>query len=348
MERSDEKESAASRARLALFHYGEEILFRRKKRLWLRVVGLIGLIASVLGIIAVFSPDGRVPDAYRSWVLAATVIGTGWFLIWNVVEPTGYLVMENLRMADELSRTRERDVFGQIAADVYGLHRPMFRESCEVENDGAAKAHTSIEVQATTARVWKLEHYVDSGTTGGNPQANVAVEVLSIDYPGGSADYVEERASRHTNVWSLVLSPALPKNKSIKYHFIESLPPGTFVMDGDRLLGNRRPYEWASREIIYPTKHLYMEVVFPRRWTPVDRAFEVWCARGGIAHGHEKARIDCNPESFFDGQRDDGRYFIALDVPDPVLGLRYALTWKPPGAGVTAVKSAEPSADEAQ
>jgi len=313
-----------------------------------RVAGLFFTLGAAASLVSVLVDE--LPEWLKVlfWLGALALFSSLVFII--TVRPLGKKTQECLALQEcnrELLEGRcSPKGFHDASAGVYGFNVERLRVQAEVFMDGSGKSHTRRTVVAITAEVQELEHYGAGGGTGGDPKKDRTFEIHAESCPFDPQILIKQRTPTAL-YWVVRLSPPLPKDSAISYSYTLTTPPGTFVMDGDKLAGKSPDYEWWSMDVKYPSDLLEFEIALPRELKLEYSGCHVWCDRGAIEHEAEVHRV--RTEGLYKEERlADGRLALKLCVPNPILGMRYAICWRPTRkkasrlpAGITFVKDSE-------
>jgi len=224
-----------------------------------------------------------------------------------------------------------RRVLYWLVLQYYGLGYVSVNHHFLINGSGGGTLLDKITVEVKT-RGWDS---LDRGQTADQPFLDDVYRMQPYTDTSGievRAENVKLSNDRKTLTWRLRLTQELPAKSPVSITSPIPLPPNFFKMTLEELESGR---EWCSWTVLVPTKHLRLQVTFPPEFNPINPDFDVIVALHRIIHSREMERLTSGRDRYLrkDRHKTGDRahcYYLQLDIPFPLQGLKYILYWQPP------------------
>jgi len=200
----------------------------------------------------------------------------------------------------------------------------------DIKEDFSAEEFYRMTIKARGGDLHCIEHFSGIPSKPDDIYGKVLGELITDKFKDIQIKAEIIYPSRHDARWIIRFQPPLEENEEIYIEYKESMPPGTFLGKFSMLAARSLEYDYSSDNILYPTEHLSTKVVFPINFFPKNVDFDVWLGLARSRHQKEKNRL-FNERCFKKLREERGRYWIGLDINNPIHSLRYVLCWHPPG-----------------
>jgi hypothetical protein len=240
-------------------------------------------------------------------------------------------ILKNIKEYD-LEEFRTLDYLCHLDAEFFGRKYIENSMKIELQEDGSATKHQTIKLKAIGDWVNSVDFH---GKTSNAPIENED-QCHIIDADKQQLREVDVRPkllnlSFNECKWELEFIPGLRPGQEVVYGFNHVAPPKAFCMTKEELEKAGDDIEFFSCEIRVPMEKLIIDFIFPKGFVPSDSNYGVWIGYGRYQHSNEWKRIHDKKDKYFDkGKKPDGRMFAKLMIENPIRGLKYAITWKPP------------------
>lgn len=296
------------------------------RRAWRILAGSLALVSGVAGVVTILWED--VPDQLRTvgWLL----LGLAGFVafVMLAVLPVWTVLKRNRVLEDAVASP---SALHEACLLKYGFLWETRSSQATLHLDGSFTETATVHVRSVDAQVLELGHYSQSGRTA-DPKAEVTASILRANYDKGEVLERIVDQTEHMIEWVATFSPEMGPGDQAEYVYQEDSAADSFLMDNESVRKLKLGFESWSIPIKYPCRQLTMRILLP--WQPEQREVDVWCDRGVQKNVDEIARLRTGRCLKGDWtQAAGGRaYAITLVVDYPVLGLSYAIKWRPPAS----------------
>jgi len=219
-------------------------------------------------------------------------------------------------------------------ADMYGIALEQSHVRMDVAANGSVNAEYELQILATRPGITAIERFTSSSL-----EIDADLSVLGAEEQRFKVKkdlfviLTPEMISKTPNLvtWKLKASPEFPAGVVVEYKYSPHVVPKAFLMTSRELYETRFDIEWISHNIAYPEQELTLELIFPEGFNPTNYDFDVWHSSGVQVRNYEEYnRLREMPTAWKKKRYRDDRLRLTLNVPYPLLGLTYAITWVPP------------------
>ncbi len=300
-----------------------------------RRISLLGGIASIVGLVGgvlVAVLEGKLlPLAVAA---PSLLLGFSIILLWimHVRQTRCYQKLSGITAVSIrsmlISHSADPELAYLVAREAIGVTKDQLHKSILMTDGGGATMRQSMTVAAVNQAVQRLEHRI-SLYTNDDPNAGDKIIVpKTLHSPGRSVTVERLRLILgRVGIYQLFFEPKIDQGTKASIEPFEvTLPNGTYAMS---LAALKEAEEYTSVASQYPMDSVRLEVLFPEHFVPRKIDFDVWCGDAKLPHAREKQRI-LSHGYLTDGRGPDGLWHAVLQVPFPLVGLRYAITWIPP------------------
>ncbi len=346
----DELQKAIDREGTNISINDMKIYFRAAFNNFVVKITVVELIGSLLALIIYNFFQAYIPPAVSYWIgvifvlilifLIATVIvraNSGLLRIAkNLVEENAFYALKEKRALAQLEsfsieRKTHKDLF-ESNAYLYGLAIDTNKTVVTIDDHGEATMDTALVINATRRGVKSIERYSyvffndfekDFHLDLPTKRFNLKDKQLVILTP-------ETVSLTTTKVdWLLTANPEFPKDTPIPYEYQTKTLAQVFSMTTEELDKSGNNFEWFSQQISYPTKRLFIQIIFPKNYVPQRTDVAVWNTTF-VRHLNriEYQRILNEPSCWsVTSQRD--KISLNLSIEYPITGVHYAIVWMP-------------------
>jgi hypothetical protein len=213
-----------------------------------------------------------------------------------------------------------------IEARKYGYgYEDLTIKAYLTETNGAMTTHRRVRLKTTSVQN-HIRHYLR--TFGTQLEDSVEITGLSHEQPRGTrvtAEKVPELSLPSGMVIDVTFDPPLNPREEALYEVREQFPGGSFATTAQQIAQMTLQYEYLAWHIDKPTRYICFEVHVPDSLSPTECGYDVWY---GI-YSQQTHRMELGRLASLFVVASDGQYTsLRLEVPYPVLGLDYVLTWQ--------------------
>ncbi len=216
----------------------------------------------------------------------------------------------------------------RLLGQQYGFVRSVYEITYEIQADGSANINYRERFKVINGELSGVEHYTTIATSPTDMKERFKVDAAVGQAKGQEIEILPKLILNAPNhlYYQLLFSPPLKRGLELEYTYKVQCPPKTFVRSSEELSERSLPFDYVSIEVAYPTEALVLKLIFFDN--PVEIEYDVWMGDARLRLKKEFRRLDeIGAKTIERGS--DQHLFAQLKVEYPVLGLQYALTWKP-------------------
>ena len=275
---------------------------------WKLFFALLAVISGAIGV------KGNVGADVRNFALGVLTVAALIVLFLLVVDIIHWLSQN----------AYQRSSAYQFNAKLYGLGYESLKIAALLNRDGSMTITRQIRLKAFTDGVSKIDHYMFAREAPRQGQA-IQARIIGRKSESITPQLTIEHQSSDRFMGVVTFPHSLKRGDVVEYPYEETLPPGSFALTKRELEERRMPFEFVAWDIVRPTKNFTLKVRMTPE-TPIENPdHDAWF--GQTRSSHEKEYRDTHG-GWNDDQSEPSRELI-LDVPQPILGLTYAIKWTP-------------------
>ena len=295
------------------------------EKLFAKLIAIFYFIAAIFALlgITVF----KLLSNYKTALLWIILVSVFLIILYIIIYPSVRFIKEYILIKKDYKKNNINCF--KFNAYLYGLFIKKEELNYILKKGGSVELKNKLTIVPTTESLYSMEKRCKSLSL---KSRKVGCYISTLDSSKAEISLDLIRDAQSEKIWKIKFVPSLDRNKNFTYIIHEKLPANTFAMT-KKTLPKYLKYEYISKQVRYPTELLVLELVFPKKFVPVDYDFDVWFGEGELRNRKEHIRIDTDEDRnayFEDDKTDDGKVLVRLRVAYPILGLFYVIHWNPP------------------
>ena len=239
----------------------------------------------------------------------------------------------NLAQINSLLEQRKtyKDLY-EANAVLYGLAFDTNSTTVTIDKGGKALIETRLLLNATRPGIKVIERY--SHVVYGGYDDRFELDIPEKEYVLDSGELVIVRPEiiNHSPMkieWMLSANPEFPVNIPLEYVYVEKTPDKAFSMNQNELDKSGNDHEWFSQQISYPTKRLFIKVIFPKGYRPQRSDVAIWVTPNVKRLNSLEHKRIIEIDKSWNVKISKDIVILSLAVEFPITGIHYAVTWLP-------------------
>jgi hypothetical protein len=285
---------------------------------WKLFFGLLALAAGLVGI------KGNVSSDVRNVLTGVVVLA---------ILVLGWLLYRNLYQWNENNTYYRRIAYHSTAA-LLGVGYERLEMIGYLKSDGAMVIERKAQIKAFATGIQKIDLYMFAreAPEGGEISAEVvggtATPVGKRSVPVLTAELTYTKRSHDVYFGVLKFSAPLERGETYEFHLRESLLEKSFALSRSDMKADQS-CEFLAYDVTRPVRHLNMKVQFFDYASFMNPKHDVWMGQTRMTLPRE---YEQTARSWKVPPAGQSPQVLELDVPGPVQGLSYVISWVPPTA----------------
>ncbi len=327
-----------------------KIYFRCAFKRFDQKLAVVGTLFTIFGIIIFEIIRPSLSEIIQSWVLGILLVLFIFIVCLvvlransklvkvakNLAKKSGGFVFEEKRYKahiDSLIKKRDsyKDLF-ESNSTLYGISIDKYETMVEINKQGACEISCELSINAARNGMRAIERFSQIIFSPFEDDFDLKIPKREFVLENGNFVLITPEVIRKEKdriEWLLTADPEFPVNLPIKYAYTQKTLDQAFSMDMDELDNSKNPLEWFSQQITYPTKRLFIKVIFPEGYRPVNSDVAVWVT-SNVKHNNETEYNRIKNSGYFSTKLlEKDRIAVLIEMEFPIVGMHYGISWKP-------------------